>query len=322
MPGPVYPDWLTYKSEDTEAQRSAVTDVARRRGRMATTLTPVVESPSQAAGPAAPAETAGEQPLQSFREWVVINASHLIGRRFVPRGQLQAAKDAYAQYVALHGQRGKQRMAGEKLEIRRAESQARLKGKPPTPQAELDAAAARAAASQNPTDPLAARRAYRAGAPPAPPTLTQDAETAARGRHPGDPLGALGAVAAAKRPTTQKEPTPLIPSGQIGETFAGVAGAPELGLLSGIQEDPIGGWLKAKAYLDGTTSAMSPTQRKQVQQIIDDTRPSFAQIMKAWEDGYFGKGVEAQAQFVAVMRAALSPDEVQRLEHMGRRQRE
>lgn len=49
-----------------------------------------------------PATLRADEPLASFREWGEIHAPHLIGRRFVPRGQLQAAVDGYVGYVAWH----------------------------------------------------------------------------------------------------------------------------------------------------------------------------------------------------------------------------
>ncbi len=321
--GPVLPDWLTYDEKDTEAHRRAVTDVARRRGHLATTAAPVQEPPGVQAGTPAPqGGKPGGGELLSFREWAEINAPGLIGRLFVPRAELEAAKNAFATYVAIERRRSDTRLEEGHLQARQTDAQTRqAKASQRTPQTALDEAAAAAAWQQHPQDPLAARRAYRAGSAAKPPTLTQDAEQAARTQHPDDPLGALGAVAAAKRPPSSATTQPLIPSRSIGESLAGVPGAESMGILSQVDEDPIGGWLKLRAFAETNQAAWNDTQRKQVERVIDEKRPSLAQINEAWESGYFGKGVQAQAQYVAVVNAALSPEEVSRLEHLGRSQR-
>jgi hypothetical protein len=347
----VYPEWLTFKPEDTEARRRAVTDVARRRGRIAATAQTVKNPPAQQQAPAAVA--AGPPALLGFREWAERNAPDLIGRRFVPRARLQAAKDAYARYVAVEKERQSQRVeAAEAAETlrrtkvsedlaeraavvaeghlteRRGQRRDRVRRDmaPPTPEEALNQAAAQAASQAHPQDPLAARRAYRApgkSAPTARDAMDEAAAQAATRAHPQDPLAARRAY---RGTGAGKGGEPLVSTSSIGERLAGDPGASLTGFLEQITADPIGGWLELKAWSDEQGSAWTSEQREQVGAVLDAHRPTLAQINEAWEGGYFlvegALGIDDEAasrsRYVAAIKAILKPEELQRLQHLGR----
>jgi len=110
--------------------------------------------PALGAGGPGPSETkppvreiTGGQ-LMDFRQWAEVNAPELIGRRFVPRQRLDAAKEAYARYIALEKERRGAALDERAMGIKEGKAQPSL-----SDQAEA------AAMAKHPGDPLAATKA-------------------------------------------------------------------------------------------------------------------------------------------------------------------
>jgi hypothetical protein len=140
-----------------------------------------------------------------------MNTPDLIGRKFVPRQRLEAAKNGYARYVMITKQRREAGLAERGMVVRESSAKARERegsarsadyerraNAPPS----LQQRAEDAASKKFPEDPMGALGAISAAKrpPAAPPSLQDRANAAASAKFPDDPMGALGAVSAAKRP--------------------------------------------------------------------------------------------------------------------------